>query len=123
MKGTWTMAIDRKGHLLLLLDVLLVVAAALGANYLRFDDPFPGDFPHLGQWLLIDLILTPIVFFFAGLYRGAWRYASISDLKVIVIAVASRSIILLSVFLFLGYDRGVVGRCSGRRLDSGGSPE
>ena len=102
-----TLAIDKKGHALLLLDVLLVVAALLGSNYLRFDDPFPADFPHLSQWLLIDILLTPVVFFFTGLYRSAWRYASITDLKVIFTAVAARTIILLSVFLFLGYDRGI----------------
>src|SRR5437867_7617429 len=101
------MTLDRKGHSLLLMDLVAVCAAALGANYLRFDDIYPADFIHFERWLLLDILLTPIVFYMMGLYRSAWRYASIADLKVIVNAVAVRTLVLMSLFIFLGYDRGV----------------
>src|SRR5262249_22296110 len=102
------MKLDRKGYSLLLLDVLAACLAALGANYLRFDEIYPADFIHFEQWLLLDLMLTPIVFYMMGLYRSAWRYASIADVKVILYAVSVRSLLLMSLFIFLGYDRGVL---------------
>jgi FlaA1/EpsC-like NDP-sugar epimerase len=101
------LTLDRKGHALLLTDVAAVCAAALGANYLRFDEIYPAGFIHFEKWLLLDLILTPLVFYVMGLYRSAWRYASISDLKVIVFAVTCRTLLLTSLFILLGYDRGV----------------
>ncbi|HZI92812.1 MAG TPA: polysaccharide biosynthesis protein [Patescibacteria group bacterium] len=101
------MTLDRKGWALVGMDVVAVCAAALGANYLRFDEVYPADFIHFEQWLLLDLMITPFVFYMMGLYRSAWRYASISDLKVILYAVGARTLLLMSLFIFLGYDRGV----------------
>jgi len=101
------MTLDKKGHALVFMDVVAVCAAALGANYLRFDEIYPADFIHFEQWLLLELLLTPVVFYFLGLYRSAWRYASITDLKVIVYAVVARTFLVMSLFIFLGYDRGV----------------
>ncbi len=98
---------DWKGVALLLLDVAAVCAASLGANYLRFDEIYPSEFPHFGQWLLLDVIITPIVFYALGLYRGGWRYASVSDVKRILLAVGVRTIALFVLFIFLGFDRGV----------------
>ena len=101
------MTLDRKGHALLLMDVVVICAAAFGANYLRFDDFYPADFVNFEKWLILDLLLTPLVFHVMGLYRSAWRYASIADLKTIVYAVATRTLLLMSLFIFLGNDRGV----------------
>lgn len=101
------MTLDRKGHALVLMDVAAVIVSAIGANYLRFDEIYPADFNHFGQWLLLDLLLTPVVFYAVGLYRSAWRYASINDVKVIVYAVGARTLLLMSLFIFLGHDRGV----------------
>src|SRR5262245_49042164 len=98
------MTVDRKGHALVLMDVVAVIAAAFGANYLRFDEIYPADFIHFEQWLLLELLLTPVVFYVLGLYRSAWRYASITDLKVIVYAVVARTFLVMSLFIFLGYD-------------------
>jgi FlaA1/EpsC-like NDP-sugar epimerase len=97
----------RKPYALLALDMVIVVVASLVANYFRFDAFFPSDFVQFANWLVIDLVVTPVTFYALGLYRGIWRYASISDLMMIVRAVAARTIVLLSVFVFLGYDRGV----------------
>ncbi len=101
------MSFDRKDLTLLLSDLAAIFAAAFGANYLRFDRFYPSEFVHFERWLIIDLILTPVVFYLMGLYRRSWRYASINDLKVIVAAVGVRTLGLISLFIFLGYDRGV----------------
>lgn len=97
----------RKPVVLLASDMATVVVAMLTANYLRFDSLFPSDFAQAPNWLLIDLVVTPITFYFLGLYRGIWRYASISDLLLISRAVAFRTLLLVAIFIFLGYDRGV----------------
>ncbi len=101
------MTLDRKAHALLILDILAVFGTALGANYLRFDQVYPAEFTHFSKWLLLDIVITPIVFYAMGLYRSVWRYASIADLKLITYAVGTRTIVLISLFIFLGYDRGV----------------
>ncbi|MRR56873.1 MAG: polysaccharide biosynthesis protein [Deltaproteobacteria bacterium] len=69
-------------------DALAVLVAWLGSYWLRFNLDIP-------QWQWNEAIasvvwLLPLhvgVFWFAGLYRGIWRYASLSDLKRILFAV------------------------------------
>ncbi|MBI3448550.1 MAG: polysaccharide biosynthesis protein [Acidobacteria bacterium] len=97
----------RQPMLLLASDMVTVVIAMMTANYLRFDALAPSDFAQASNWLLIDLVITPITFYFLGLYRGIWRYASIADVLLISRAVAFRTLLLLGIFIFLGYDRGV----------------
>jgi FlaA1/EpsC-like NDP-sugar epimerase len=63
-------------------------AAWLVAHWLRFDLNIPG--PYLesarlgGEWLVP---ISVAIFLGLGLYRGIWRYASIPDLKRIIVAV------------------------------------
>jgi FlaA1/EpsC-like NDP-sugar epimerase len=97
----------RKSIILLAGDLVAVVVASLAANYLRFDSFIAAEFVHYSQWLVIDLVVTPIAFYAVGLYRGIWRYASVSDLILISKAVGARSILLVSLFILLGYERGV----------------
>jgi FlaA1/EpsC-like NDP-sugar epimerase len=97
----------RKSIALLVVDMVIIVAASLASNFLRFDSFFPSEFVNFSQWLVIDLVVTPVAFYAVGLYRGIWRYASVADLLLISRAVAARSILLVALFLFLGYDRGV----------------
>ena len=88
---------------LVLADVSVLLVALLLACFLRFDEFFPNgrsQFPDLMRWMQIDLLLTPLVFYFFGLYRSSWRYASISDLVRIVQGVVVRTVAV--VFLFFG---------------------
>ncbi len=98
---------NRKSAVLLVADMVAVVLASLAANYLRFDTPFPSAFVHFEQWLVIDLVVTPLAFYATGLYRGIWRYASVTDLLLILKSVGARSILLVALFILLGYDRGM----------------
>lgn len=97
----------RKSIALLLGDLAAVIAASLAANYLRFDAFLASEFTHYSQWLVIDLVVTPVAFYATGLYSGIWRYASVTDLLLISKGVAARTILLISLFILLGYDRGV----------------
>jgi len=99
------MPFERKCLGLLLADVSAIVLTAFAANYLRFEEIYPAEFVHFDKWLLLDILLMPLVFHFMGLYRSAWRYVSINDLKVVVAAVTVRTVLLVSLFVFLGYDR------------------
>src|SRR5262249_26368646 len=96
-----------KGAVLLACDMAAIVVAMLAANYLRFDAFFPSTFVHAPNWLLVDLVVSPIAFYFIGLYRRIWRHASLPDLLLICRAVAIRTLLLVAIFIFLGYDRGV----------------
>jgi len=68
-------------------DLTMVVLAWLGAYWLRFNLDIPAEFTH-AMWsaLVVVIPVQGIVFYAFGLYRGLWRFASVSDLKRILIA-------------------------------------
>src|SRR5688572_5853095 len=51
--------------------------------------------------LLWVVPVQALIFWFFGLYRGIWRYASVPDLKRIVAAVAVVALMLPALFLML----------------------
>jgi len=68
-------------------DVVAVGVAWIGAYLLRFN--FDTSDPYfVGVWLTLPWILVTQtgVFLLFGLYRGLWRYASVPDLRRIVLA-------------------------------------
>ncbi|MFA6013851.1 MAG: nucleoside-diphosphate sugar epimerase/dehydratase [Gallionellaceae bacterium] len=83
-------------------DVLAATLAWWFAYLLRFNFDLPADFRvELWQTLWWVIPLQLIVFWQFTLYRGIWRFASVADLKRIVIAViASIALILLVISLF-----------------------
>jgi FlaA1/EpsC-like NDP-sugar epimerase len=101
MKSPWTSL--RRRIFLPAVDLVFVVLAAFGANFLRFESFLPEVFPHFWGWLVLSLILTPAVFQYMGLYRGVWKYASINELFLITRALAYRTFILVLVFFGLGF--------------------
>ena len=70
-------------------DLAAAALAWLIAFWLRFNLDIPDEYREimLSQlpWVLV---VHAVVFWVTGLYRGLWRYASLPDLKRIVIAVA-----------------------------------
>jgi len=92
--------------LLVVVDSAAIVLAILIANTLRFDEPFPtadNQFPAFHRWLQFDLLLTPIIFYFFGLYQSAWRYASIRDMLRIAQAVLLRTAAVILAFVVFGH--------------------
>jgi len=66
-----------------------------------FDGNMPGD----QSWLMRELFLVQLpirlgFFYFYGLYRGMWRYASMQDLMTIFRAVSLSSLLAIAVVLF-----------------------
>lgn len=77
----------RRSALIFLHDLVMVVLAWLSAFWLRFNLDIPYEFSR-SMWsaLLVVLPVQGAVFYAFGLYRGLWRFASVSDLKRILIA-------------------------------------
>lgn len=87
-------------------DLVAVSFAWLSAYLLRFNLELPQDFLEESfQTLLWVVPLQGCVFWGMGLYRGIWRYASMNDLKRILLAViiAAGAIPLMLLMLRLNY--------------------
>ncbi len=70
---------------------------------LRFEFSLPKDDSNAFYIGLIGLVITkPVVFWFFGLYRGLWAYASIDDLWKIIKANIMASMILIASVVILG---------------------
>ena len=81
-------------------DGLAAAAAWLLAYWLRFNLNLPREFldyalVHLG-WVVP---LQAVAFWRFGLYRGIWRFASLNDLKRIVLAVAVATLLITLVLV------------------------
>ena len=68
-------------------DLTMVALAWLGAYWLRFNLDIPVEF-NRAMWsaLMVVIPVQGVVLYAFGLYRGLWRFASVSDLKRILIA-------------------------------------
>jgi len=92
-----------QNRLLILGDIVLIIAAALGSYVLRTDlgPMFEFYLPQAITFVFLALIVQPTVFYFFGLYRRMWVYASVQELKLIVIAVTTASVALALIIIVL----------------------
>ena len=83
-------------------DLLMIPAAWLGAYWLRFNlERVPPEFFNSGLEILpIVLFVHGGLFWYFGLYRGIWRFASMPDFVRILKAVALGSV-LIAAGIFL----------------------
>ncbi len=84
-------------------DVILIIVSAFISYALRLElDPhFTKYLPSLFYLAGVSLIVKPAVYYFFGLYKRIWVYASIKELKIITTAVASASILVAAIMLIL----------------------
>ena len=81
-------------------DIALIIVSVLGSFALRLDvGQLPFYFPAVVFMSVVALIIKIPVFFFFGLYRRLWIYASTGELRLITVAVTSASVIVSSVML------------------------
>jgi len=98
--------------IIFVVDVLLLAAALYDAFLIRFEFSIPPYYLDLFLRMLPYVIVTKIAcLYFFDLYRGMWRYTSISDLLNIIKA-ATASSLLITIFIafkmrFIGYPRSV----------------
>jgi FlaA1/EpsC-like NDP-sugar epimerase len=84
-------------------DLFLIGVAALGSFVLRTDlGPLFDFYLPQAYWLLgISLLVKPGVFFLFGLYRRLWVYASTQELRLIVVAITSSSVLVSVIIVIL----------------------
>ncbi len=86
---------------IILHDILAAAFAWLAGYWLRFNLAVPSEFQAAAvSTLLWVMPLQAVVFWRFGLYRGIWRFASLPDLKRIVLAVGIAAL-LVPVMLIL----------------------
>lgn len=96
----------------LCLDLVFICIAYYSAYFLRFEGVLLASNLYLIRESLIWVILIKMsVFFLFGLYRGVWRYISVSDLltmfKVVTLGSVGSILFLTFVFRFKDYSRAV----------------
>jgi FlaA1/EpsC-like NDP-sugar epimerase len=83
-------------------DVVASAIAWLVAFWLRFNLEVPRDYLETALWTLPWVIgAHALLFWRLGLYRGLWRYASLSDLQNILVAVALASVASAGLVLMI----------------------
>jgi FlaA1/EpsC-like NDP-sugar epimerase len=106
-----------RNRYVMVMDLFLIVATVLGSYVLRLELT-PAFYTYLPSavWLMVaSLIIKPLVYYFFGIYRRMWIYASIQELKLILAAVTSASVLvsvvmvgLFSFGAFSGFPRSVL---------------
>src|SRR5579864_6705581 len=75
-------------------DVIAVGVAWLAAFSLRFNFEIPVEYEIIMLKTLIGIMtLDALCFWLFGLYKGLWRYASIHDLRLILVAVGAGALV------------------------------
>jgi FlaA1/EpsC-like NDP-sugar epimerase len=83
-------------------DILAAVAAWFLAFWLRFNTDIPQyAIPNMVSVMLWVVPLQTAIFLAFGMYRGIWRYASVTDLQRIALAVGLSPLIIAMVLLML----------------------
>jgi FlaA1/EpsC-like NDP-sugar epimerase len=83
------------------IDILLVALSWYSAYELRFNFDVPAEhFSVMVFSLPFILLMKIVVFYLFDLYRGMWRYTSISDLINIIKAASVSSLLVVSLIVF-----------------------
>ncbi|MBT8369311.1 MAG: polysaccharide biosynthesis protein [Deltaproteobacteria bacterium] len=93
-------------------DLLLILASMHIAHLIRFDFAVPSYYlDRLWQIMPFVLIIKIGCFYFFDLYRGMWRFTSVSDLLNVIKAAGVSSLLIICYVLlryrFIGFSRSV----------------
>ena len=106
-----------RNRYLLVGDVFLSLISVLASYMIRLEliAIFPTYQISLLWMLGIAAVVKPIVYYFFGIYRRLWRYASIRELVLIIMAVTTASMIVSTIMMilfatgmFIGFPRSVL---------------
>ena len=86
-----------------LADLVVIVIAALGSFALRTDlgPLFMFYLPQALVLMAVALVIKPLIYSAFGLYRRLWVYASIQELKLVIVAVSSASVLISLLIVLL----------------------
>ena len=91
-----------RNRFVLIGDIALIIISVLGSFALRLDVvELPFYFPAALLMCAVALVIKIPTYFFFGLYRRLWIYASTGELRLITVAVTSASVIVSGVMLLL----------------------
>ena len=91
-----------RNRFVLIGDIALTIVSVLGSFALRLDvGQLPFYFPAVVLMTAIALVVKIPVYFFFGLYRRLWIYASTGELRLITIAVTTASVLTSGVMAIL----------------------
>ncbi|MHB1054077.1 MAG: polysaccharide biosynthesis protein [Thiobacillus sp.] len=94
------MNINPRIAIIILHDILAAAFAWLAAYWLRFNLAVPPEFQIAALSTLAWVVpLQAVVFWRFGLYRGIWRFASLPDLKRILLAVGLAALLIPVVLI------------------------
>ncbi len=83
-------------------DIALTIVSVLGSFALRLDvGELPYYFPAVVLMCVVALAIKIPVYFFFGLYRRLWIYASTGELRLITVAVTTASVLTSGVMALL----------------------
>ena len=87
----------------LISDIIMIIVSVLGSFTLRLElgAAFQQYLPMMFWMIGSALIIKPFVYYFFGLYRQMWVYASMKELKMIVMAVSAGSILVSTLLIAL----------------------
>jgi len=106
-----------RNRYLLLGDIFLSAVSVLASYMIRLEliAIFPTYQESLFWMLGIAIVVKPLVYYFFGIYRRLWRYASIRELVLILSAVSTSSMIVGGMMMglygagfFIGFPRSVL---------------
>ncbi len=91
-----------RNRFVLIGDLALIIVSVLGSFALRLDvGQLPFYFPAALLMCAVALIVKIPVYYFFGLYRRLWIYASTSELRLITAAVTTAAVLTSGVMLLL----------------------
>lgn len=86
----------------ILYDLAIATSSWIFAYALRFNFDIPQEFQdELWRSLIWIVPLQGVIFWWFGLYKGIWRYATMFDLRRIIFAVAAIAVIIPLIFFML----------------------
>jgi len=104
------MRLNKNTALVLLHDAVAAVVAWLGAYSIRFNLALPAQYVDDALSTLAWVVpLQVLLFWYFGLYRGLWRFASLPDLRRLLRAVGLAAA-LVPAILILGRVEALVPR-------------
>lgn len=96
------MSHPKRTLMLMLMDALLINIALFGSFYLRFEESLPLEYVETYRnAAVISTITLLLAFYFFGLYKNIWRYASIGEMLSIVYSVTVGSGVTILMVYFL----------------------
>jgi len=91
-----------RNRFVLIGDIALIIVSVLGSFALRLDVvELPFYFPAALLMIVVALVIKIPVYFFFGLYRRLWAYASTGELRLITTAVTTASVLTSGVMAVL----------------------